>query len=139
MLARRDTFTNDREYRLLTAVACGSDVEPMPGWGASLFCQEETLGRMPIDRAFRRLADTEPRLLAVEKRARESSRETTSDSAAHEISQALRKLVGSGAEQNGPLIRSRLASRIAHHYLWIVLGETAFGRPDISFFEASRK
>lgn len=66
----RDDFESDRRYRLLAAVASRSEVEPMPPWRASLFSEEQELGSLPMDQAFQKLAEVEPRLLDIQQRVK---------------------------------------------------------------------
>jgi len=138
-LLHRDTFLADRAYRLLAAIASSTNVEPMPVWRASLFEEEAGLGRMPMQRAFHRLAEIEPRLLDVERRASQPQVSEDDDWGPKEISRALRTLVGGGAKRENGLLRSSLASSIAHNYLWIVLGEDAFGSREMPYFDSPRK
>jgi hypothetical protein len=59
---RRDDYVDDRAYRLLSAAAAGCAVQPIPAERADLFVAEAALGRQPLEEAFDRLAEAEPRL-----------------------------------------------------------------------------
>jgi hypothetical protein len=139
LLLRRDTYVTDRAYRLLAAVASNSKVEPPPVWRASLFGEEAGLGRVPMKDAFRRLAEIEPRLRSVERMAELPVARADEDRLPKEIGEALRPLVGGTAEHENELLRSTLASSLAHQYLWIMTGEQAFGISEMSYFQAPRK
>ena len=92
-----------------------------------------------MEQAFHHLADIEPRLLDTERLSHTPIDHDGDDRISKEISRALRTLVGGGAERENELLRSNLASSIAHHYLWILLGEDAFGSREMSYLDAPRK
>jgi hypothetical protein len=134
----RAGYVDDRAYRLLAAVAADAPVEPVAPERSELYAREETLGRMPIRRAFASLAEIEPRLLEFERRA-PSALLQESGSLPPELSTGLRPLVGGGAEREDELLRSKLASSIAQHYLRVLAGDSYCGSPEMPFFENPRK
>jgi hypothetical protein len=131
-------YVDDRAYRLLAAVAADAPVEPIAPERSELYTREESLGHMPIQRAFATLAEIEPRLLEVERRA-PSAILRDSGSLPPELSRSLRPLVGGGAERADELLRSKLASSIAEHYLRVLGGDSYCGSPETPFFENPRK
>jgi len=135
---RRDDYIDDRAYRLLSAAAAGTAVQSIPPERRELFTAEEAIGRMPIEQAFRHLAEIEPRLLDVERQARGAS---VADNGGLPVDMArrLRSLVGGAAERDDELLRSNLASSIAQHYLRVLAGDSRCGSPDMPFFENPRK
>lgn len=58
---RRETYVDDRAYRLLVGVLSGT-VPPSDPDNAEEFGREEALGRMPLSEAFAGLAALDPRL-----------------------------------------------------------------------------
>jgi len=94
---------------------------------------------MPMKEAFRHLAEIEPRLRSVERMAELPAGRAHEDRLPKEIGEALRPLVGGTAERENELLRSTLASSLAHQYLWIMTGEQAFGNNEMSYFQAPRK
>jgi hypothetical protein len=89
---------------------------------------------MPMKEAFRRLAEIEPRLRSVEQMAELPAARADEDRLPTEIGEALRPLVGGTAERKNELLRSTLASSLAHQYLWIMTNEQAFGNSEMSYF-----
>ena len=59
---KRESFVDDRAYRLFTAAMTGSAVRPIDPAVADLFRRKEELGRMPLKEAFEQLAALDPRL-----------------------------------------------------------------------------
>ncbi|MGZ4201105.1 MAG: hypothetical protein ACXVRH_03490 [Thermoleophilaceae bacterium] len=92
---KRESFIDDRAYRLLSAAMTGSAVRPIDPAMADLFRREEQLGRMPLKEAFEQLAALQPRL----RDAKETS-----------------ELVGYGAGDADPLLRSDLAASVVSLY-----------------------
>jgi hypothetical protein len=141
MSKQRDDYIHDRAYRLISAAAADSVVQRIPPERAALFSREEVVGRMPLQDAFLLLAESEPRLLDVQRLARESA--TTGQPVGRdlpeEISKPLHLMVGGGAEGEDPLLRSGLATSIAHQYLRLVLGDTDLGPATTPFWELPRK
>jgi len=135
---RRDDYIGDRAYRLLSAAAAGTAVQSIPPERRGLFAAEEAIGRVPIEQAFRRLAEIEPRLLDVERQARGASL-ADNGSLPSDMDRRLRSLVGGAAERDDELLRSNLASSIVHHYLRALAGDSRCGSPDMPFFENPRK
>jgi hypothetical protein len=127
MTKRRDDYLNDRAYRLLSAAAADAPVQPIPPERAELFAREEALGHMPIGEAFVLLAESEPRLADMERRARSRSRPSDAGCGlAEDISGPLHRLVGGGAEVEDELLRTSLATSIVHQYLRL-LGDEDVG------------
>ncbi len=135
---RRDDYIGDRAYRLLSAAAAGTVVQSIPPERQELFTEEEAIGRMPIEQAFQRLAEIEPRLLDVERQARGAELEDRG-SLPLDVDRRLRSLVGGAAERDDELLRSNLASSIAQHYLRVLAGDSRCGSPNMPFFENPRK
>lgn len=139
---RRDDYISDRAYRLLSAAAAGSDVQPVPPERADLFAAEEALGRMPLEEAFERLAEAEPHLEDIRRRV--SGRGTgvePSDCGAvpPEIKKELVDLVGGAARKEDELLHTTLASSIVHQYLQLLAGDTEAGPASVSYFDHPRK
>ncbi len=138
---RREDYIDDRAYRLLSAAASGTAVQPIPPERAGLFAREEAIGRMPLEDAFALLAESEPRLLDLQRRARESaaSGQPAGYKLPEDISNPLHQMVGGGAEVDDALLRTVLATSIAHQYLGVVAGDTRFGPAEVPFWELPRK
>jgi hypothetical protein len=135
----RGDFEGDRRYRLLAAVAAKSEVEPMPPWRASLFSEEQQLGSLPMDQAFQKLAQIEPRLLDIERRAKlPDVRLEENHGLPKSINRDLHPLVGGGAERDNELLRSNLATSLVHQHLQALLDPSAI-RVDVSYWAAPRK
>lgn len=138
----RDDYIHDRAYRLLSAAAAGSAVQPIPPERADLFAAEEALGRMPLGQAYEHLAATEPRLKDMRRRVSgKSSGAPDGECAAlpAEIKQELSELVGSAATNEDELLRTNLATSIVHQYLQLLAGDTRSGPATISYFDHPRK
>lgn len=132
----REDYISDRSYRLLAAIGAGSPVEPIPSERAGLFAREEALGRMPIEQAYATLAEIEPGLLDIERQAASyTGRQPDEQRLPKELRDALTDLVGGGAVREDTLLRGKLASSIAEHYLRALMGETRLGPTDMPFFE----
>ena len=96
----RDSFIDDRAYRLLVAIR---DDIPVPGIEPAqreLFELEQTLGRLPLPDAFERLADIDPTLRTLENGPQMRDRKG--------ITRVLRQLEKNPSE----VLRGRLASSI---------------------------
>lgn len=136
-LSRRCDYVSNRAYRLLSAVDDDTPVAPVAQHLEQLFSQEEALGRMPLDQAFRYLAEIEPRLLSMKQQmikeptdTEHSSRLTTS------THRALVDLVGVNADRDRTLIGTNLAASIVRQYLEIRGGVTTLGSIDVPYFDA---
>jgi hypothetical protein len=134
----RDDYIGDRAYRLLSAAAAGTAVQSIPPERRELFTAEEVIGTMPIEQAFQRLAEIEPRLLDIERMTR-AAEVDDKGSLPPDVDRRLRSLVGGAAERDDELLRSNLASSIAQHYLRVLVGDSRCGSPEMSFFENPRK
>ena len=127
MSKHRGDYLHDRAYRLLSAVAADGPVQPIPPERAELFAREEALGHMPIREAFALLAQSEPRLADMERRAGARSRPPDAGcQLGEDISRPLHRLVGGGAEADDELLRTSLATSIVHQYLRL-LGDEDVG------------
>jgi hypothetical protein len=122
----------------LSAAAAGTRVQSIPPERRDLFTEEEKIGRMPILQAFQRLAEIEPRLLDVE-RMTPATGVDDNGSLPPNVDRRIRSLVGGAAERDDELLRSKLASNIAQHYLRVLAGDSRCGSPDMPFFENPRK
>ena len=122
----RDNFLYDRAYRLLTAAVDGGPVRPIDPTIGDLFLAEERLGRLPLRDAFAYLAQTEPRLLDVEREISERRSEFLMDSSQDEMIRVvlnrIERLVGFSARDNGWLMRSDLTQAVVFRYLLAVAG-----------------
>jgi hypothetical protein len=138
---RRDDYIDDRAYRLLAAAAAGTTVAPIPADRAELFRQEESIGRMPMEQAFERLAEIEPGLLDLKSQieAVEKNGDRRDCGLPKQIREPLHRLVGGGASSDHELLQTSLATSIVHQYLEMLAGNTRFGTPDISYFESPIK
>ena len=132
-----DGYIDDRACRLIAAVAEDAAVEPIAQGLAELFAEEEALGRLPMNLAFRRLADMEPALRDLEQQARSVS--AGEDRLPQAITQPLRQLVGAGACTDHELLCTNLATSIAHQYLEMLAGNTRLGTADTPYFDSPRK
>jgi hypothetical protein len=65
----RGDYVHDRAYRLLSAAANYTLVEPIDPASADLFREEENLGRLPLGEAFDLLAAREPKLAQLRSEA----------------------------------------------------------------------
>ncbi len=140
MSKHREDYVRDRAYRLLSAAAADTPVQPIPPERAELFAREEALGHMPIQQAFALLAESEPRLADMEQRARAHSQ--TPDAGcelAEDILRPLRRLVGGGAEAEDELLRTSLATSIAHQYLRLLSDEEGRASTETPYWEIPRR
>lgn len=135
---QRDTYIDDRAYRLLAATATDAPVAPVSQELAELFAREEAIGRMPIERAYQRLAEIEPRLLDLERQARivQADDDAGQRGLPKHIDQPLRRLVGAGADSDHELLHINLATSIAHHYLEFLAGDSSLDTPDTPYFNS---
>lgn len=137
----RDDYIQDRAYRLLSAAATGTAVQATPPERQALFAEEAALGRMPIEQAFARLAEMEPRLLEVQRQAQRGSPDGDPEESGllKRLNEKLRGLVGGGASRHHELLRTNLASSIVHQYMWQLTGATQFGSPSTAYFDSPTK
>ena len=123
---RRSDYIDDRAYRLLSAAAAGTAVQPIPPECQELFAEEEAIGRMPIEQAFQHLSGLEPRLIDVKRQAQAGTQD--GEGGACGLPEHLRKelhgLVGGGASDDHELLRSALATSVVHQYLLQLAGNT---------------
>ncbi len=138
---RLDDYIGDRSYRLLSAVAAGTAVASVPPERAELFAQEESIGRVPIEQAFQRLAKIEPGLLNLKSQAEtlEKNGDSRGCGLPKHIKEPLHRLVGGGARSDNDLLHTTLATSIVHQYLEILAGNTRFGTPDVAYFDSPIK
>ena len=143
MLDRRDSYVDDRAYRLLEAAFTDDAVAAIPPERAVLFGQEEAIGRMPIEQAFGRLAEAEPRLLDLE---REAQRVGAASEPLGEgprlpklLEQPLPELVGAEASSKDKLLRTSLASSVVRQYLRMLAGDTRLGSSTTAYFDSPMK
>jgi len=138
---RRDDYIDDRAYRLLSAAAAGTQVQPIPPERQELFAEEEAIGRMPIEQAFQRLAELEPRLIGVEHLAEGDGQDEDGDACG--LPQRLRKellgLVGGGADEHHELLRTTLATSIVNQYFLQLAGNARMGDPSVAYFDSPTK
>ena len=140
MSKHREDYLRDRAYRLLSAVAADGPVQPVPPERAELFAREEALGHMPIREAFALLAESEPRLANMERRARARSRPPDAGcQLAEDISRPLHRLVGGGAEVEDELLRTSLATSIVHQYLQLLSGDEGSVSTDTPYWELPKR
>jgi hypothetical protein len=126
-------YIEDRAYRLLAAAAAGTAVAPIQPEHAELFAEEESIGRMPIERAFQRLAEIEPQLLELEQQARTARpSKHRGEGALDQIDQSLRRLARTSDHE---LLRTILAANIAGQYLYLLADDTLLGTPETAFFD----
>lgn len=137
----RGDYIGDRAYRLLSACAAGTRVQPIPPEQAQLFAEEAAIGRMPIEQAFRQLAEVEPRLLDLQRNA-QTVRLREAPSGSHALPEEMRlpldRLVGSDAARDSPLLHTDLATSIVHTYLHHLIGDMRLGAPDAAYFDGPR-
>ncbi|HTZ63399.1 MAG TPA: hypothetical protein VMB51_04790 [Solirubrobacteraceae bacterium] len=138
---RRDDYIQDRAYRLLSAAAAGTAVQSIPPERQELFAEEEAIGRIPIEQAFERLAEIEPRLLGVKRLAEAgfSNEDTEACGLPKRVRQELHPLVGGGASEDHELLRTTLATSIVHQYLEQRTGNTRLGSPSTAYFDSPTK
>jgi hypothetical protein len=136
--APREDYISDRAYRLLAASVGETDVAQIPPDRSELFAREASLGRLPINEAFAVLGEIEPRLLGVERQA-PGTELRDGGGLPPELSMRLGEMVGGAAALDDELLRSTLASSIAHHYLRALAGDLRCGPTDMPFFENPRK
>jgi hypothetical protein len=135
---RRDDYIHDRAYRLLSAAVAGTPVQATPPERQDLFAEEAALGRMPIEQAFARLAEMEPRLLEVQRQVQRGRADGDAEESGllKRLRESLGGLVGGGASRHHELLRTSLASSIAHQYMWQLTGATEFGSPTAAYFDS---
>ena len=119
----RDTYVDDRAYRLLVGVVSGT-VPPVDPDNVEEFAREEALGRMPLSEAFAGLAAADSRLDAFAEEASGADR---------------RKMIGVLQRLND--LRGNSAA-IAGELQWLVAGQylrnLSAGTPDDRpFFDQS--
>jgi hypothetical protein len=123
---RRTDYLNDREYRLLSALADGMPVRDMDPALADLFEAERELGWLPLTEACERLVALEPRLGDVMNRAQapgfrrrdgESARDTAKR--ARPLREDVSALLGYSG-QRYPLLRSDISASIFLQYIWVM-------------------
>lgn len=138
---RRDDYIDDRAYRLLSAAAAGTAVLPIPPERRELFAEEEAIGRMPIEQAFQRLAELEPRLIGVKHMAERGGQDEDGDACG--LPQRLRKellgLVGGAANEHHELLRTTLATSVVHQYFLQLGGNARMGNPSVAYFDSPTK
>lgn len=138
---RPDDYIGDRAYRLLAAAAADTPMEPIPPARAELFAQEESIGRMPIEQAFQKLAAIEPGLLGLQGQAEAVAKngDPRSCNLPKHIKEPLHRLVGGGSRNLHEILHTNLATSIVHQYLETLAGNTRFGTPDIAYFDSPTK
>jgi hypothetical protein len=145
---QREDYLGDRAYRLLSAAAADTPVQPTPPERAELFASEAALGRMPMREAFKQLAAVEPELAKIERDVLAGERRFgPGDRSAPDglqllsrrVEGRLRELVGGGAQREDVLLQSNLAGSIVHQYLRILAGDSHLGKTTEFFFETPRK
>lgn len=139
---RRDDYVDDRAYRLLSAAAAGSAVQPIPPEREDLFVAEEALGRLPLEEAFAQLAEAEPRLEDVRRQVSSKSAGAERFECAAlpaEINKELVQLIGGAARKEDELLHTSLASRIVHQYLRLLAGDSREGPATVAYFDHPRK
>jgi len=132
---QRDDYVKDRAFRLLSAVASGGPVEPMPVESAEQFERERELGQLPLREAFARLKELYPYLAGIEE-----------DVIAGRVAVPPVK-GGSGFEvplgrtfgHADPLLRSDLALNVAIAYLDAIPEAPGSMVLDTPFFSAPRR
>lgn len=103
----RDTYLDDRAFRLLNAVANSTPVPPIEPRSAEGFGRQRDLGRSPLRDAFAHLATLEPALHALDPA-------TPGYTSAIE---AIPALVGPEARGGDPLLQTSLAWQVVMLYL----------------------
>jgi hypothetical protein len=131
---RRDSYVNDRAFRLLSAAAEGAPVAPMPSESAELFERERELGQMPMRGAFALLKRLEPTLDELERDV-EAGRLPVRESGFSTSGVPLGRTVA----HEDPLLRSGLALNIAVCYLDVTAGSDRSTDLDTPYFSAPRK
>lgn len=131
MARNRSDYLSDRAFRLLAAIADGGPVRPIDPALADLFTQERELGQMPLADAFARLAELEPRLLALEHEP--AAPPIASDDAGNKerklswkamagYVEKLDDLVGLDASKRLPILRSDISVGIVMQFLEVKAG-----------------
>lgn len=118
------SYIEDRAYRLLAAAA-GTAVAPIQPEHAELFAEESSIGRMPIERAFQRLAEQQARTANPSNDQRESA-------VLEHIDQSVRLLA---RRSDHELLRTALTANIARRYLYEVAENTRSGAPEKAYFD----
>ena len=108
-------YIPDRAYRILIAATQQRPPDTADPNEAELFERERQLGWLPLDQAFRQLADTVPDLDALAARIQNEQ--------GSRYILALQKLVGPRSSHPDPLIRSALALQIVSNYFSALRGE----------------
>jgi hypothetical protein len=123
MLARlRDSYINDRAYRLLTAALDQTEVRQIDAAVREDFLREEALGRMPLEEAFEHLAQLEPGLTELVAEEVDSSQASRDQQSFKRITVQTHGLVGIAARSGDPLMRSDIAASIVKQYVGIRSG-----------------
>lgn len=125
----RESYQDDRAYRLLAAAIHGKPVEPMPADSRELFERERWLGHQPLAEAFSYLADREPRLRQLADEARANPQADPGTSGVRGRAVPLPFGMGEGDE----LCESNLARSVANQYLQLLSG-IRDADPTVSYF-----
>jgi hypothetical protein len=138
---RRDDYIHDRAYRLLSAAAADTAVQPIAPERQVLFAEEESIGRIPIEQAFQRLAELQPRLLDVKRAAEigDPGADAEERGLPKHLRQMLHGLVGAGSSGDHDLIRTNLATSIVHQYWEQLRGRPRAGDPQTAYFDSPTK
>lgn len=123
--SHRDSFEQDRAYRLLEAVVTHSPVSEVDPQLGELFRREQELGNMPIEDAVAYISELEPRLIDLE-----------SSQARRDV---VRRLVGPRATHDDPLVRTQLALSIMCHYISMEEGQISEECRGVSYFASPVK
>lgn len=108
----------ERAGRLLDSAASGEPVRPLSAQLDHWFSEMEELESLPIDLSYERLRELQPELGELELRlARSSNHNGNADELWDELLTKLDRLLGPGAANADPLLRSGLAHNIARLYL----------------------
>jgi hypothetical protein len=132
----RNSYLDDRAYRLLTAVVDGTAVRPIDPAVRDQFLAEAQLGHMSLGDAFEQLVSLEPRLGEFVRRQSEGSPPKQGWSRTKDGSEL--HLVGRFAESPYDLVKTDLASSVVREYV----GAGAYGsapRDDPTPFFERRK
>jgi hypothetical protein len=122
--SHRDSFEQDRAYRLLEAVVTDSPVSEVDPRSGELFRREQELGNMPIEDAVAYISALEPKLMDLK------SSQARSD---------IGRLVGPRATHGDPLVRTQLSLSIVYHYISIEEGQISKGDKRESYFASPVK
>jgi hypothetical protein len=137
----RDDYIGDCTYHLLAAAASATTVASILPERAELFMQEESIGPVPIEHAFQRLAEIEPRLLDVKQEAHalDAGKDAQGCGLPKHLRQSLGGLVGGGASSDHELLHTSLATSIVYQYLEQLTGNTRLGSPSTAYFDSPTK